>query len=438
MNSHKTFLPGESIAFQQVLDRLKNIFESFGFIPHSTSVFEDVDLMINQTGIKDIYQVNDPTGRMQNIGLRVDHTVPLINFVDASQDKLVCPFKRYTTRPVYRPAGDSDGYTEYHSCDVDVIGRERLSLVYDAEILELINQTLKSLKISKGSLEFKICINNRQIVNAFFKKIKLNKSDVARARKALGQDNLTVLSELFDTSQMKIFEQFKNITGSNSDIIIGLRKFFCDQDAEAIDDLEYIYKAAKKLGLTDDRLVIVPTLTRNMEYYSGLTCCTYVDGHPEVGSICHGGRYDASSESSEIDFYGVGVSIQLSKLFDFLVNNAMIDVSRATASSVMVSGVGSIEHAMYISKRLRNDGIKTEMFLEQEMPVKNQIEYAKKRGFRLFVWTEEGLDRSLKADDIVLTQDLSMSCMPESRVLGEKAYGFFQGVKIILKQKSIY
>ena len=145
----------------------------------------------------------------------------------------------------------------------------------------------------------------------------------------------------------------------------------------------------------------------------------------------YGGRYQISS-SKDNDFFGVGVTIHLTQLFDYLLRERIISNNCSTVSSVMVSGIGSIEHAMYLSAQLRDDGIKTEIFLDQEMEIGKQIAYAKKRGFKLFVWTNRTAEK-LRADDIVFVQDLRHPSRPEKRACAN----VFTGIQVLLGEEGL-
>lgn len=431
MESYKSFSPGESIAFQRMVDSLRAAFESFGFIPFSTSAFVDMTTMQDKTGINEFYEIIDPTGKLVNMGLCVDHTVPLSIFVSQNIKKLTFPFKCYTTRPVYRPTGE-DGYNEFHSCDIDVIGSRELSIIYDAEILALIKKTLVSIGLydENSKPAFCIHINSRKIINAIFDKIGIDEEKRKFVRKAMGKNNQKDLSELLDDRKLSIVRDFASINGSNEDVLSALYGILGKEYESVVKELEITYRNALKLGLDDACLRIDPVLTRNMSYYSGLTCCTYLRDYPEIGSICHGGRYNIRLGDDKDDLTGVGVTIHMTQLFDCLVEHGIIKKDKSTVSQIMVSGIGSIEDAMYISNRLREDCIKVEMFLDQEMSLDEQIEYAKRRGFRLFVWTDRIKDVASKitADDLVYVWDFKPPSLKQTVV----CWQFFNVAKTLL------
>ncbi len=443
----RTFLPNESIAFKEMLKKFEKSFEEFGFIPHLTPVLSDEELMVRATGMQEIFRVIDTTGKVTGMGLRVDHTVPFAQFVYENKDRLIFPFKRYTAQKVWRPKEDE--FKEFTSCDIDTIGRERLSLVHDAEILALIYHAFKNIGLCKEDNKpaFRICINNRKIVNGFLAGIGVEENELANARLALNwycrhiacihgnklcaeekEIAYNGLKKIFIPKQAQAIFDLLELEGSNEEILYKLSLVSQNRSMrDGIRELMLILEYAEELGVPAEVIQVSPLMVRRMHYYTGITYRTMLVDYPNIDSICHGGRYVIKINGSEDKFPGVGVTIHLTQLFDFLLKYNFVSCKHSALAPVMVSGIGSIQHAMQISSFLRQAGIKVEMFLDIDMPLNEQIEYARKRGFRCFIWTEKE-EGELGAEDIVMVQDLRLPSRPEKRMY----WGLVHGIKVML------
>src|SRR5512139_728477 len=146
-------LPAQQIAFQRMLDTIRKNFELFGFLPVETPVFERTDILLTKSGgetEKQVYFVQS-TGSLKQgdtpeMALRFDLTVPLARYVAQHEHQLVFPFRRYQIQRVYRGERNQKGrYREFYQCDIDVIGKDTLSLAYDAEVPAVIYGIFKEL-----------------------------------------------------------------------------------------------------------------------------------------------------------------------------------------------------------------------------------------------------------------------------------------------------
>lgn len=435
----KTFLPGESILFQRMLDTLRASFETYGFIPHSTPSLCDAAEMVKQTGKKAAYLVEDPTGVLTGLGLRQDHTVPLINFVNEQAENLHFPFRRYTTQKNWRP-GQANGLFEFHACDLDVVGLSPLPLIHDVEVLCAMNFALEKLQgLLNQGLKFKIHLNNRKLVNGFLKAIKVEDQDEVRVllHDALHSGSLDKdkLGEYLDRDQLQACLALAEASQAGGNALEILAQYESDPElAQGLEEVRYVADMAARLGVPQERLKINPILTRDLNYYTGTICRTFVEDYPQIGSICHGGRYAMPDTGKVADYEGVGVTFPLTDFFMGLARHNLMDTRRSTIAPILVSSIYSYEHAIQIAAALREEGVGAELFLDNGKTLAEQMAHAKKRGFYYMVWTEDGESKTLGSNDIIKCQDLTLSSGAENY----RAVGFFKSMAfhVQLKRKS--
>ncbi len=420
----------EGVMFHRMLDTMRDAFADFGFIPHATPMLLPAGLVESQTGIKP-FKVLDPSGGLTNMVLRTDHTVGLLDFIKKNRKQLAFPFKRYVSLPVFRPESDSQ-WVQIHACDADVIGRNRLSLVYDAEILCLVAHTLTRLGLhpAKGPL-FRIQINHRQLINGFLDRLRLSAEQIDGVRRMLARGPENDFRELIGPQKGRDLERFLAISGSGRRALDQLEALAANDDMrEGVTALRTALANTRKLGFDPELLQITPALTRRMAYYTGLTCRALIilpDGTRVP--ICRGGRYQDHTPHEV--FYGVGMTLNMTLLFDLMRKHALLPTRAATTAPVMVSAVGSVEHAMFIAQRLREKGVRVELLLEDNITLAAQREYARRRGFKLFIWTEENTHRNLQADDLIKVDDFRM---PGERPQSWVCWGLFDHVKFTLAE----
>src|SRR5690606_5301327 len=175
-------LPREQIAFQRMLDVIRRNYERFGFLPVETPVFELSDVLLTKSGgetERQVYFVQS-TGALANaaaegaagglpeMALRFDLTVPLARYVAEHEHELSFPFRRYQMQRVYRGERAQRGrFREFYQCDIDVIGKDALSVRYDAELPAVIFAVFSELAIGK----FTIQLNNRKLMRGFFENL---------------------------------------------------------------------------------------------------------------------------------------------------------------------------------------------------------------------------------------------------------------------------
>jgi histidyl-tRNA synthetase len=400
-------LPRDQIAFQQMLDTIRRNFERFGFLPVETPVMELSETLLTKSGgetERQVYFVQS-TGALQNadadavpeLALRFDLTVPLARYVAEHEHDLSFPFRRYQMQRVYRGERAQRGrFREFYQCDIDVIGKDALSVRYDAELPAVIHAVFSELDIGA----FTIQLNNRKLMRGFFE--NLGVADGERQALMLrevdkldkrGADYVreTLMGEGFDLSaeaaqQILDFVQIRS-TG-HADALAKLDALGSGSDTfnQGIAELREVLELVRALGVPETSYAINLSIARGLDYYTGTVYETVLDAYPQIGSICSGGRYEnLAGHYTKSHLPGVGISIGLTRLFWQLREAGLVDTADSTVD-VLVSQMDEARLPLYlaIASELRASGINTEVQLEAKKLGK-QFQYADRAGIRFVV-----------------------------------------------------
>ena len=388
-------LPREQIAFQKMLDTIRQKFERYGFLPIETPVFEETNILLTKSGgetEKQVYFVQSTGARQQghepDLALRFDLTVPLARYVAQHQNELAFPFRRYQMQRVYRGERAQKGrFREFYQCDIDVIGRESLSPAYDAEMPVVIADIFRDLKIGA----FTINVSNRKILKGMLGTFGLkeeNKTLVLREIDKIdkiGWDEVN--KKLIDIGLDDVMRSMlKSICcaasqgASNQDIIKILNDVQDNEMREGLNEIKLLLDTTADMG-AGDVIRFNPAITRGLDYYTGTVYETFLNDHKNFGSICSGGRYDnLASYYTKSKLPGVGISIGLTRLFDQMRHAGLAGGTPSTVK-ILITMMDESLSSDYrrIATQLRAAGINTEIYLETDKMGK-QFSYAEKAG----------------------------------------------------------
>lgn len=364
LKGFRDFLPQKMAIRSEIIKRLKKVFEKYGFEELQTPTLEYAEVLLGKYGEeaeKLMYIFDDPGGR--KVGLRYDLTVPLARVV-ASYPSLPIPFKRYQIQPAWRAENTQRGrYREFYQCDIDTIGSS--SPIADAEILAIINDSLKAVGFSK----YKIRINSREVLFELvkssgipeelkFKTIqsidKLDKKTKEEVEKELSERNL---------SKEQIKSVFENIEKARPD-----------------EYLKQVIDMADSMGVADN-LVFDPKLARGLDYYTGPIFETYVE-EPKVGSLTGGGRYDKLLSSlGGRDLPAVGSTIGLERIVEVAEEMNLIPDIKPTPVKVLVTifSPDFLLQSVKVASELRQKGINVELYSDENARLDKQMKYADER-----------------------------------------------------------
>ena len=352
--------------------------------------------------------------------MRFDLTVPLARYVAQHESELIFPFRRYHIGKVHRGERAQAGrFREFYQCDIDVIGSN--SVAVDAEMPIVINKIFEQFDIG----EFTVHINNRKILNGFFEFLGLSNisKDVLRIVDKIDKISANSFTEELEqlglsADQITRLREFININGSKDVILNKLEKISLDcksdQFKQGVKEIGLVVKTIRDFGLSDSRFMIDLRIARGLDYYTGTVYETTLNNHPEIGSICSGGRYDnLASHYTKKYLPGVGVSIGLSRLFYKLCEIGAIKSTRFSLAEVVVMPIGSgqITASVKIAEKLRSIGINTMLYTE-ENNMRKKLKYADKMGFE---WV------ALIGEDELLTEEVMLKNMLTSESIRIKS-----------------
>ena len=404
------YLPAEQIEFNRLVDIVRRVYEEYGFSPIDTPDLELSEVLLTKSGGETEQQIYRFIKGSNDLTMRFDLTVPLARYVAQHESELIFPFRRYHIGKVHRGERAQAGrFREFYQCDIDVIGSN--SVAVDAEMPIVINKIFEQFDIG----EFTVHINNRKILNGFFESLGLSNisKDVLRIVDKIDKISANSFTEELErlglsADQITRLREFININGSKDVILNKLEKISLDcksdQFKQGVKEIGLVVKTIRDFGLSDSRFMIDLRIARGLDYYTGTVYETTLNNHPEIGSICSGGRYDnLASHYTKKYLPGVGVSIGLSRLFYKLCEIGAIESTRFSLAEVVVMPIGSgqITTSVKIAERLRSTGINTMLYTE-ENNMRKKLKYADKMGFE---WV------ALIGEDELLTEEVMLKNM---------------------------
>ncbi|UJD06626.1 MAG: histidine--tRNA ligase [Candidatus Nanosynbacter sp. HMT-348_TM7c-JB] len=404
------YLPAEQIEFNRLVNIVRRVYEEYGFSPIDTPDLELSEVLLTKSGGETEQQIYRFIKGSNDLTMRFDLTVPLARYVAQHESELIFPFRRYHIGKVHRGERAQAGrFREFYQCDIDVIGSN--SVAVDAEMPIVINKIFEQFDIG----EFTVHINNRKILNGFFEFLGLSNisKDVLRIVDKIDKISANSFTEELEqlglsADQITRLREFININGSKDVILNKLEKMSLDcksdQFKQGVKEIGLVVKTIRDFGLSDSRFMIDLRIARGLDYYTGIVYETTLNNHPEIGSICSGGRYDnLASHYTKKYLPGVGVSIGLSRLFYKLCEIGAIELTRFSSAEVVVMPIGSgqITASVKIAERLRSIGINTMLYTE-ENNMRKKLKYADKMGFE---WV------ALIGEDELLTEEVMLKNM---------------------------
>ncbi len=380
-------LPGPQQQMERIMEALRRTYSLYGFTPLDTPVIESSDVLLAKGGGETEKQIYRFQKGDADLSLRFDLTVPLAKYVALHYNDLTFPFRRYQIGKVYRGERAQRGrFREFYQADIDIIGDGKLDITNEAEIPAIIYKTFSTL----GLQRFQIRVNNRKILNGFYEMLGLTEKagDVMRTVDKLdkiGPEKVkTILVDDFAVSAENADEilKFISIGGGNDAVLAALEGYQGRSEVfdQGLAELKTVVRYLGDFGVPADHFAVDLTIARGLDYYTGTVYETTLLDHPEIGSVCSGGRYDNLAEFyTDRQLPGAGISIGLTRLFYVLGEQGMLNPELPTspADVLILPMTEDLSAAISLATQLRDKGIRTQLHCE-EKKFKQKVSYADK------------------------------------------------------------
>lgn len=385
LKGFRDYLPEQMILRQEVMKRIRTVFEAHGFEPLDTPALEYMEILTGKAGENEklMYHFEDQGKR--EVGLRYDLTVPLARFAAMHQNDIVMPFKRYHIAPVWRAEKPQRGrFREFWQCDADIVGVN--STLGDAEALSTFVDAYHAIGLDRAV----VVINHRKLLEA------LALMAGVPAESAAGV--FRIIDKLDKIGADKVREELVGFgapdaaadtilrvvttTGSSTELLDMAAEELGDieQGQLAIDELRSLLGHLKSLGVPEANYRIDLALARGIDYYTGPVWEVQVE-EPKVGSVGGGGRYDGLVGTFlGRDVPATGISLGIERIIEVIQEFDLLPTAKSTAQVAMVYVESTFAEAGIIARELRDAGFNVDQSLSHNKGIGAQLKYADRRG----------------------------------------------------------
>jgi len=390
LKGFRDLLPDQELVRKRIIRTLEDVMEQYGFVPIDTPVLELTEVLLGKGGgetDKQVYHFKDAGER--DVSMRFDLTVPFARFIAAHRNELYVPFKRFHFAKVWRGENAQRGrYREFMQCDFDMVGVD--SAGADFEILLLMNKAFQAMGISKVRFH----VSHRGIFNRFLEHqgIREHSVEILRRVDKLGKigraETKTLLLELMDEARAEAVLSYITPVGAAQALpehklaTLEHMETLAGGPAEDSQRLRLLFAMAAELGIAD-KFVLDPSITRGLDYYTGIVYETFLEDLPTIGSVCSGGRYnDLAGVYTKEVLPGVGSSIGLDRLLAGLEELGLVDTApRSCQLLVLCQDEALLAYYHGIAEAARMVGINTEVY-PQAKKLQQQFGHAEKKRIR--------------------------------------------------------
>ena len=381
-------LPAKQAQMERMMAILRDTYALYGFAPLDTPIIEDAQILLAKGGGETEKQIYRFSKGDSDLAMRFDLTVPLAKYVALHYNDLAFPFRRYQIGKVYRGERAQRGrFREFYQADIDIIGDGKLDILNEAEIPSIIYNIFRRF----GLTRFQIRVNNRKILNGFYAMLGLSEQSGEIMRTVdkldkIGPEKVKgILVSDCGLSEENADEilKFIAITGTNAEVIAALEGYTGRNETFdlGLSELKAVCANLGAFGVPEENFAVDLTIARGLDYYTGTVYETTLLDHPEIGSVCSGGRYD-NLAGYYIDkaLPGVGISIGLTRLFYVLDEQGLLNPELPSApADALVLPMGDIAPAIALAEELRSNGLRVQLYGEQKK-FKQKMAYANKLG----------------------------------------------------------
>ena len=382
-------LPGKQAKLEKMMQVLRKTYALYGFAALDTPVIEDAKILLAKGGGETEKQIYRFQKGDSDLALRFDLTVPLAKYVALHYNELAFPFRRFQIGKVYRGERAQRGrFREFYQADIDIIGDGKLDILNEAEIPAIIYRVFRGFGLNR----FQIRVNNRKILNGFYAMLGLSEKsgDIMRTVDKLdkiGAEKVAVILKddcgLTDEQADEILK-FIAIRGSNAEVLAALEGYAGRNELFdlGLTELKAVAANLSAFGVPEANFAVDLTIARGLDYYTGTVYETTLLDHPEIGSVCSGGRYDnLAGYYTDKALPGVGISIGLTRLFYVLDEQGLLNdaLPSAPADALVLPMTEDVSKAVELAEALRSAGVRVQLYGEQKK-FKQKMSYADKLG----------------------------------------------------------
>ena len=382
-------LPGKQIQFERMVSILRETYASYGFAPLDTPAIEDAQILLAKGGGETEKQIYRFQKGDSDLALRFDLTVPLAKYVALHCNDLAFPFRRFQISKVYRGERAQRGrFREFYQADIDIIGDGKLDILNEAEIPAIIYRVFRGFGLSR----FQIRVNNRKILNGFYAMMELadKSGDIMRTVDKLDKIGAEKVAKILvddcglTEAQAEEILKFIAIRGTNAEVLEALKGYEGRNEIfdKGLQELTAVVSNLTAFGVPEANFAVDLTIARGLDYYTGTVYETTLLDHPEIGSVCSGGRYDdLAGYYTDKQLPGVGISIGLTRLFYVLDEQGLLnpELPSAPADALVLPMTQDTAASVALAEALRSEGVRVQLYGEQKK-FKQKMSYADKLG----------------------------------------------------------
>ena len=382
-------LPQKQARMERMMEILRKTYSLYGFAPLDTPAIEDAQILLAKGGGETEKQIYRFQKGDSDLALRFDLTVPLAKYVALHYNDLAFPFRRYQISKVYRGERAQRGrFREFYQADIDIIGDGKLDILNEAEIPAIIYRVFRGFGLER----FQIRVNNRKILNGFYAMMGLSEKSGEIMRTVDKLDKIgpekvgaILVSDCGLTEEQSAeILKFISIRGTNAQVLAALEGYLGRDEKFDLgfEELTAVTKNLAAFGVPEANFAVDLTIARGLDYYTGTVYETTLLDHPEIGSVCSGGRYDdLAGYYTEKQLPGVGISIGLTRLFYVLDEQGLLnpELPSAPADALVLPMTADAAPAIALAEQLRQAGVRVQLYGEQRK-FKQKMSYADKLG----------------------------------------------------------
>ena len=423
-------LPAPQQKFERMLAILRKNFALYGFTPIDTPIIESAEILLAKGGGETEKQIYRFTKGDSDLALRFDLTVPLAKYVALHYNELAFPFRRFQISKVYRGERAQRGrFREFYQADIDIIGDGKLDILNEAEIPAIIYKVFRGFGLSR----FQIRVNNRKILTGFYAMLGLSEQsgDIMRTVDKLdkiGPEKVKViLLEDCGLTQEQAEEilRFISITGTNDQVLAALEGYQGRNEIfdQGLQELKAVTVNLGAFGVPEENFAVDLTIARGLDYYTGTVYETTLLDHPEIGSVCSGGRYDnLAGYYIDKQLPGVGISIGLTRLFYVLDEQGLLNpqLPSAPADALVLPMTEDAAPAIAVAEAIRSQGLRVQLYCEQKK-FKQKMAYANKLEvpFVVLLGEDEIAEGKCSVKDMRSGQQVKLTCAEAAAFIRE-------------------